>query len=239
MKKLYIIKTGATYSATAEQFGDFDAWTIKGLESLEGAIAVHDVERNCGLPAIEECAGVVITGSHSMVTDRLLWSIAIEEWIPSLLSFRVPLLGICYGHQLLAQAAGGKVDYHPAGKEMGTVPIQLLSEGTGDRLFRGVPVSFAAHVAHSQTVLSLPEGAVCLAQSNHEPHQAFRLGDCAWGVQFHPEYTADIMHSYIEEEAEELSAEGFAIADLLSTVVDTPDAAKTLRNFAQIVTEQN
>jgi GMP synthase (glutamine-hydrolysing) len=173
----------------------------------------------------------------TMVTDNLPWSIRVEKWIQCLLISQIPLLGICYGHQLLARTAGGQVGFHPIGEEIGTVSIHLLPECADDLLFCDLPRSFWAHVAHSQTVLSLPPDALCLASSNHDPNQAFRLGCCAWGVQFHPEYTTKIMRSYIEEQADELCLAGLNVTELYDTVTETPFASQTLRNFAQIVEE--
>jgi len=170
-----------------------------------------------------------------MVTDDLPSSVKVEEWIPSLLEARTPLLGICYGHQLLARAAGGQVGFHPSGKEIGTLAIQLLPECANDPLFQGLPQSFFVHVTHLQTVRRLPSNATCLAANTHEPNQAFRLGDCAWGLQFHPEFDADIMRSYVEEQADELKSAGLDAAKILSGVAETPLAAKTLRNFARFV----
>jgi GMP synthase (glutamine-hydrolysing) len=146
-----------------------------------------------------------------------------------------PLLGICYGHQLLARAAGGQVGFHPSGKEIGTVQIRLLPDSADDALFMTVPQSFRAHVTHSQTVLRLPSEAVRLAANGHEPNHAFRIGDSAWGVQFHPEYDTGIMRSYIMEQSDELTPMCVDIPGLLGSVVETPAAARTLKNFMRIV----
>jgi GMP synthase (glutamine-hydrolysing) len=238
LNRLYVIKAGTTFSATAKQFGDFDTWTITALGKMNLEICTLDAEHGAALPAAVECAGVVITGSHAMVTDDLSWSIKIEEWILSLLKARTPLLGICYGHQLLAQAAGGQVGFHPRGKEIGTVKIQLEPECAKDALFQSLPQSFLGHTTHSQTVLRLPSSATRLAANPYEPNHAFRLGDCAWGVQFHPEYTANIMRSYIEAQADVLETTGLDVQGLLCAVTETPIAAKTLRNFARFVEER-
>jgi len=235
VRKLYIIKTGTTFSSTAKQFGDFDLWTIKGLGATHTELCVLDVEHGAALPSMEDCAGAIITGSHAMVTDELPWSIKLEKWIPSLLKTHIPLLGVCYGHQLLARAAGGQVVTHPSGKEIGTVLIQLLPNSANDALFMTIPQSFRAHVSHSQTVSRLPAGAVRLAFNEYEPNHAFRIGDCAWGIQFHPEYNSDIMKSYILEQEDELISSGIDIPQLLGAVEETPAAATILRNFTHIV----
>jgi GMP synthase (glutamine-hydrolysing) len=147
----------------------------------------------------------------------------------------VPFFGICYGHQLLARAVGGQVGFHPGGKEIGTVAIHLLPDCSDDALFRSLPQGFFAHAAHSQTVLHLPPNAIRLAANTFEANHAFRLGDWAWGVQFHPEYNADIMGSYIREQADELASAGLNVRELLLAVAETPVAARTIRNFGRVV----
>jgi GMP synthase (glutamine-hydrolysing) len=235
MKKLYIIKAGTTFPATRKQFGDFDRWTETALGSVEMEVRIVDAEQGASLPPEEECAGMVITGSHAMVTDNAAWSIKLEHWIAVLLKTSTPFFGICYGHQLLARAAGGRVGFHPRGKEVGTVKVRLLPDCSKDPIFQSLPKSLFVHVSHSQAVLELPKAATRLAASAHDPNHAFRLGNCAWGVQFHPEYTAGIMRSYIEEQKSELESAGIDASHLLSGVSETPIAAQILRRFAKFV----
>jgi GMP synthase (glutamine-hydrolysing) len=210
-------------------------WTLNGLQLNSSEGEVVDVAAGDSMPDAKACGGVVVTGSHAMVTDNLPWSVAIAAWIPSIIAAEVPFLGICYGHQLLAQAMGGTVGFHPGGEEIGTVDIHLLPDSRTDPLFCSLPSPFKAHTTHSQTVLSLPPGAVCLASNSFEPHHAFRLGSCAWGVQFHPEYDRKIMESYVVEQTEELAAAGHSIPELLRTIADTPEAATILRRFGRMM----
>lgn len=235
MKKLNIIKIGTTFPETQQSLGDFDRWTSDALGPLEIEPGIVDVEHGEPLPEAGECAGVVITGSHSMVTDELSWSLRLEAWLQSLLEAQVPILGICYGHQLLARAAGGEVGFHPQGMEIGTVSVRATAQSSSDPLFAGLPESFAAHTTHSQTVLKLPEGAVRLAFNAHEANHAFRLGECAWGVQFHPEYTAVIMQAYIREQGAQIEKAGGDVSRLLDEVSETPMASSILQGFAGYV----
>lgn len=205
------------------------------LGAVDVETCVVDAEHGTALPAAGDCEGMVITGSHAMVTDDLAWRVKLEEWIPSLLEARMPLFGICYGHQLLVRATGGQVAFHRCGREIGTVAVQLLPDSMNDALFRMLPQSFFVHVTHSQTVRALPPGARRLAANAFEPNHAFRFGDCAWGVQFHPEYNADIMQSYIKEQAVEIESAGLDVSELLREVVQTSVAAKTLKSFARFV----
>lgn len=238
MKTIYIIKIGTTFPSTEKRLGDFDQWTADALGPVDVGLGVVNAEHGGPLPRQEDCAGVVITGSHAMVTDDLPWSVRLKEWIQNLLEAHVPLFGICYGHQLLAQAAGGRIDFHPHGREIGTVSIQLLPSCSDDPVFQGLLSPFPAHVSHSQTVLSLPKAAIRLASNTHERNHAFRIGECAWGVQFHPEFSVDIMRSYIQEGTDQLESEGFDVPRLSSAVSETPIATQVLRNFANFVVKK-
>ncbi|SEM49929.1 GMP synthase (glutamine-hydrolysing) [Syntrophus gentianae] len=237
MSRIFLLKTGSSFPGTVRQWGDFESWTIKGLDLSADEVQVLDLPNGDPLPEVEACRGVVVTGSHAMVTDRLPWSMALEAWVPALIEAGIPFLGICYGHQLLAQAQGGTVGFHPGGKEIGTVDIHLLPVSSTDPLFCGLPSPFSAHTTHSQSVLSLPPDAIRLASNSFEPNHAFRIGPCAWGIQFHPEYDTKIMESYVMEQAKELEESRRDIQEVLRTIRDTPVAAAILRRFAFIASK--
>jgi GMP synthase (glutamine-hydrolysing) len=98
------------------------------------------------------------------------------------------------------------VDYHPGGREIGTVDIDLLPAAVDDPLFASLPPGFSAHVVHAQTVMEPPPGAVRLAENAFEPTHAFRVGRRAWGVQFHPEFDLVRMTGYVDRLAADLVA---------------------------------
>ena len=235
MRNVYIIKAGTTFPEIAEKYGDFDLWTIKSMGITPDEAVIIDAQNNEPLPGPEKCSGVVITGSHAMVTDHHPWSDRLLEWIPEIIKENIPYLGICYGHQLLAEAMGGKVGFHPRGKEIGTVDIELSSESENDPLFKEIPKHFPVHVTHSQCVLKLPRKAVKLASNSFEPFHAFRTGKCAWGVQFHPEYNTHIMKGYIIQQADELTKSGRDIDEIMMTVKETPEASKIMKIFSDLI----
>jgi GMP synthase (glutamine-hydrolysing) len=234
MARLFIIKVGDTFPAIAKRCGDFDSWISAGLGPDADKPMVIQMHKGEALPLVEECKGVIVTGSHAMVTENHSWSARLIAWIPMVIRRNIPYLGICYGHQLLAKALGGKVGDHPRGKEMGTVGIDLFPESRRDPLFSGLPGNVFVHSAHSQTVFSLPHKAVLLAGNSFEPHHAFRIGDTAWGVQFHPEFDEAIMTSYISEQEKELREAGVNVRTLLAHVKPTPDAVGLLRRFSTL-----
>jgi GMP synthase (glutamine-hydrolysing) len=188
------------------------------------------------LPQPGDVAGVIITGSHSMVTDHESWSERAAAWLRRVVERQTPMLGICYGHQLLAYALGGEVGNNPHGHETGTVNVYLNEAGCADRLLGGLANPLRMQVSHQQTVLRLPSGAKCLAWSDRDAHQAFLVGDNAWGVQFHPEFNADAVRAYAQDEQEILRAEGQDPAWISAQVEETIYGTQILRRFAQIAT---
>lgn len=234
--KVVILKTGSTYPAIKEQFGDFDEWFLREL-SPELEITVFNAEAGELPTAPTDWDGIVVTGSPAMVSDREPWSEKAADWLAQAVNQSVPVLGVCYGHQLLAHALGGEVGYHPKGRESGTQRVELLTSAQDDPLFGHMPNTFSAQLTHKQSVLSLPPGAVLLGYNEHEPHQAFRVGKCAWGVQFHPEFSHAIMRAYLGVQAPDLESEGLESQAMIDSVSDAPEASGLLKRFSTLVTE--
>lgn len=233
-KKLLVIRTGSTFPDTAEALGDFEDWIKAGLALPPDLVEVVDAELGNGFPGPETVLGAVISGAHAMVTDEPDWSLGLERWVRVLVKARVPVLGICYGHQVLARAMGGAVAFHPRGTEIGTVEIRCLPASRHDPLFKALPPVFRGHVVHFQTVVRLPENAVLLAQNEFEPHHGFRVGDSAWGVQFHPEFSADAVREYLRHMEDAIRNQGQDPDNLRASVSETPCSADLLRRFGRL-----
>ena len=195
---------------------------------------VHDAVAGGALPAHDRIAGVVITGSHAMVSAREPWSEALVPWLRTAVRQQTPVLGICYGHQLLAHALGGRIEHHPEGVEIGTVTVELNDAAASDALLGCLPESFPAQAVHWHSVRRLPPGAVLLARSAHESHHAFRVGPSAWGVQFHPEFSDTALRAYLDGLGPLLADEGLDAAAIAARLRPTPEAASVLPRFAQL-----
>lgn len=228
-RPLLIIAAGKTFSDLSLSQGDFSDWIAHGVGQgvPQRHMNAHEAD---GYPDPADIAGVIVSGSHDMVSDRAAWSERLGQWMKRCVEAGVPVLGICYGHQLLAHAMGGHVGNLPAGPEVGTRQILLNAQARDDALLGALPDHFPAQLVHYQSALSLPPGAVLLAGSAEEPHQAFRVGRCGWGVQFHPEFSADAMRGYIGRMNGSLAN----APQLLDDVRPTPAAASILQRFAAI-----
>lgn len=125
--------------------------------------------------------GAIITGSQSSVYDDRPWIQTLSRWVEGAISDGLPVLGVCWGHQLLAQILGGTV--RGGTYELGYVQV---SQETADPIWDGIPDPFTVFATHSDHVVSIPPDATLLA-SNDTGVQAFRQ-EQVYAVQFHPEY---------------------------------------------------
>ena len=226
-----VIETGQPVPSM-RRHGRFAHWIRTAAGLARGEVEAVDVQSREAPPA-RGYAGVIVSGSGAMVSDREPWSERTADWLRDAAHAGVPVFGICYGHQLLAHALGGEVGDNPHGIEMGTIDVTLLPQANDDPLFVGLPACIKAQASHLQAVLRLPAGAELLATSALDPWHAFRWGESSWGVQFHPEFSAGHMRGYIEARAEALRRGGQDAVALHGAVRAAPDARRVLRRFVR------
>ncbi|MBP1473127.1 glutamine amidotransferase [Frateuria sp. MAH-13] len=231
MKPILIIRTGRAPDSIRARHGDFPHWLRLCAALSPLRVKVVDVAAGESLPPSKDVAGALITGSAAMVTERAAWSERTAGWIRDAMDDHLPLFGVCYGHQLMAHALGGRVDYLPGGREIGTLPIELTPAAGHDPLTERLPASFRAHTTHEQSVLEPPSGATVLARSARDPHHLLRYGPNAISVQFHPEFNADVMRAYIRRKHQAMQREGSDPLQIWREVAATPIARRILRGF--------
>jgi GMP synthase (glutamine-hydrolysing) len=148
---------------------------------------------------IDGDALIVLGGTRGAEDDDFWpWLPATRQLLAHSTEAGVPVLGICLGAQLLAVATGGKVEPGAAGIEAGVVSARWRPESAHDPLVRGLPDPFPGPSMHRDAVTVLPPGAVWLAETDMYAHQAFRVGERAWGVQFHPEVSRETFQGWAD-----------------------------------------
>lgn len=235
VSRVLVLQTGTTLPLLAARRGDFADWFMRSAALSRHDIEVVRTDRGDALPSARRFAAVLVTGSASMVTDRAAWSEHAAEWLAAIVRTGVvPVLGVCYGHQLLAHGLGGRVDWNPLGRQIGTKRLVTAPCAFDDPLFAGTGAGFRAQTTHQQSVIAPPPGAQVLASSSLDPHQALRFGARAWGVQFHPEFSAGVMAGYIRGRSERLVSEGFDPSALLRECGPAPQARRLLQRFVRL-----
>ncbi|MFF2008585.1 type 1 glutamine amidotransferase [Streptomyces sp. NPDC058195] len=235
--------TGVTATALVVQNvsgggpGRWAAWLT------ERGVTVRVVRAHEGAPLpdrLEDSALVVLGGAFLPDDDvRAPWLPAVRALLRQALAERTPVFGICLGGQMLAHVAGGEVRGHHGPPEFGSTRLDLRPEASDDPLFHGLPAHVSAIENHVDAITALPAGAHWLVRSEHCPYQAFRIGSAAWGVQFHPENTAERIRGW---NSDRLHRNGAPTPQTLHAraLRDEPAATETWRTvahrFADIVT---
>jgi GMP synthase (glutamine-hydrolysing) len=244
--RLLILKAGDTVGAIIERHGDFDRMFEAPIAGLDLEIQVVPVHRGDPLPDIGAVEAVIITGSPSSVTKREPWADALARYTSDLVDAGRPLLGVCYGHQILAHARGGRVEQNPLGYEIGTIDLEITGAGRADPLIGSLRGPMRFQSVHADAVVSLPEEAQLLATSERSAVQAFSIGDRTWGVQFHPEMTRSIMSMYVDARIENVRADALRsredpearLAAVRRSITDTPSGPELLIRFIALAKEK-
>jgi GMP synthase-like glutamine amidotransferase len=180
--------------------------------------------------------GAVVLGGAMAPTDddRCPWLPTVRQLMTEAVASSVPLLGICLGAQLLALACGGAVRRGMNGPELGVLDLDVHPAAAGDPLFAGLASPSPVVQWHWEEIWALPAGATLMAGSRTYANQVFRVGDCAWGVQGHPEVTAQIAAEWGREDSPLLIAAGRRPDELVAEVRRHEEVlAKTWRPVAE------
>ncbi|QDE85193.1 glutamine amidotransferase [Myxococcus xanthus] len=242
VKNVLLLKAGDAAEPVRVSVGDYDRWFLQtiGLSGYHFDIVL--AHRGAPLPTrADGYDAVMMTGSPLSVT-------ALEPWMKRAADFMVeagergtPVLGVCFGQQLLAHAYGGRVSRNPQGRETGSVEVTLTEAGKQDPLFDGVPERFIAQATHEDIVSHIPDGAHVLAGNANTAAQALAFRPNVRGVQFHPEAGVDTLRAVIEARREGLerasvargAAPGEYVRQLLAGLTPSPAGRRILLNFLE------
>lgn len=161
--------------------------------SQESLHTVHPAKGEKLPDDVSYFAGSIIGGSKLSVNDNHEFIDRIKETIGELINNNIPLLGICFGMQLIATFLGGKVEKGKSGWETGITQIKLTDEGKNDLIFDKVEDNFTTPTAHEEVVTVLPSDGIELAYNDNYRNQAVRFNKSTWGIQFHPERTKGVI----------------------------------------------
>lgn len=197
-KRFAVLEAGTANPRAYERLGGYGDMFIRLLAEPGESWDVHDVEHG-RFPADPGLyAGFVITGSRYSVYDDVPWIRELETCVRRIQEAGSRLLGVCFGHQVIARALGGEVDLNPAGWDAGVRPVRLTDAGRAHPLLRGAHNPIHILEVHKDRVSRLPPGAEHLAFSERTPFEMFSIGSSVFSLQGHPEYDAEVVAEGIE-----------------------------------------
>jgi len=204
-------------------------------EHLTVPYVVCHLYNGCQLPRLADISALIVLGgamgandeqSHPFLAD-------LKKLISTIVGSGIPYLGICLGGQLLAAVLGAKVA-SKRWEERGNLDVSLTDEGGRDPLFSGICRKFGTFQWHHDS-FDIPEEGILLASSPACPNQAFRVGESAWGLQFHPEVTERIIRDWCAwEHSTSVKTEEFVTAFSRAADAYRATARRLLQNFLQI-----
>ncbi len=233
MGTILIIKTGSILDVVKQKYGDFEDLILNQIGIGKDSANVISVYKNEPPYLPRGTSSIIITGSKAMITDEEPWMKVTAAWLKKIYHNNIPVLGICFGHQLLAYAFGGNVGYHPNGPEYGQSLIKKVGDVSKDPLFGGLPEEFLGYVAHYQSILQLPDQAHVLAASDFEASHGVKFKNNIWGVQFHPEFNKEIANHYLEYQEEVLKSRGYRVEQLSQQIQEPEYGRQILQRLYQ------
>ncbi len=195
MKNILVIKYGDTYPEILDKYGSFDDWVIEQSNLPRNVFKIFDLSKGQKLRHPGEYIAAIITGSHHNVNEKSQWISYLKDWIITAQYSNTYVLGICFGHQIIAEALGGKVSQNKKGLHIGADKISLSKEGINDPLFKNINKNTRYYFSHNYSIDQAPEQSEVLANNDKCSVAAFKKNKL-YGVQFHPEFTGNIFEMY-------------------------------------------
>lgn len=228
--KIGILETGRPPEGL-EGHGSYPAM-FERLLGPDYEYAVYPVIDDVLPAAVDEVDAWLVTGSRFGVYDDAPWIRRLEAFLRAAMAAGVPIVGICFGHQLLAQAMGAKVEKAAAGWGAGPHQYEVVARPAW---LNGAGEHVTLNAMHQDQVLSLPPGATLVARSAFCPYAVLAYGDRAMSIQAHPEFDNAYERALIELRRGGLIPEDRA-APALARLGDAPEAPDA-RNAAAWIRE--
>ena len=187
MSRVTIIETGIVSPKNRERHGSYPQMFERMIGAADASVAFDTVSIAAGepLPDIGGLQAILITGSSAGVYDDFGWIAPLEAFVRAANQRKVPMVGVCFGHQLIAQALGGTARKSDKGWGLGR---HVYDVAAGNGLIEGTRIALAC--AHQDQVVTPPAGATTILSSDFTPHAGLLYaGGTTFSVQAHPEFT--------------------------------------------------
>ncbi|MFL6237951.1 MAG: type 1 glutamine amidotransferase [Actinomycetes bacterium] len=201
-------------------------WLAEVLDDAGMSVDIRAMYDGAALPRVDEVGALVVLGGPMGAYDdeQVPWLGEVKQLMVGAVEHHIPTLGVCLGAQLLAVACGGRVTKGAAGPELGLGDVRLTGDARDDALLGALERDVQTVQWHWDCIELLPQGAVPLASSTAYENQAFRLGEQAWGFQFHPEVTLPLVAQWAQDDASGVREAGLDPTHVVGAVADAERA---------------
>jgi GMP synthase-like glutamine amidotransferase len=220
LSRIGLLRCGRVHPAAREDGGCYPELFASLLAAYPLEITTFDADHGELPSSPDDLDGWIISGARASVLDAAGWLDDTAAFVGQALAAERPVVGVCFGHQLLAKLSGGRVERAAGGWGLGVLPYEVV----GRQPWMTPAVDrFRLIASHEDQVVELPPDARLLASSDHCPNAMFALGARAVGVQAHPEFTVPGTRRLIDAREELVGVETAAAAR--TSLAEPPDAA--------------
>ncbi|PVZ70576.1 glutamine amidotransferase-related protein [Pelagibaculum spongiae] len=231
--KIGILQCDDVQEALQLEFGNYPCMFQNLLNQISNDLTwqVYDVRIGEYPEHLDDCDGYISTGSRYGVNDSLAWLEPLEAFVQKAYRAKKPFVGICFGHQLIAKALGGKVDRSEKGWGAGISFNQIVVQTPWMKPQQN---GLDLVVSHQDQVVELPENAQVLAQSSFCLNYMIQIGSSMLGIQGHPEFSRAYSSALTNARRDRIPAHRVREAlNSLHADVDDLTMARWILNFLQ------
>lgn len=211
----------------------------ESLEEINISFKFFNPTRNEMPNNLDEADGIILSGSGEFFITKEpgkdTWMPQVLQSIDEALAKDIPLLGLCFGSQLLAKHQGAEISKEKQYSEVGVYEILMFDIAKSDPIFSSMPEKYTVILGHKETPINLPDNLVALGRSDQVPAQAIRVkGKNAWSVLFHPEINKKQLLERLSMFPEYIEDRG-KLEELNKTWGEVPHAVEVIRSFARFI----
>lgn len=230
MIKVVILSAGPGLPEIVEKYGHSSDWIPELLPENEIEFSIRKIYED-DFGNIDEADAWIITGSKYSVYDDCEWIDNLKIFVSKLILNNKSILGICFGHQLIAECLGSEVKKNTKGWELGSYNISFSEVGKSHKLLDGLTETDVVYESHQDVVCNMAEGMTELAMTD-KANQSFSYNDNIFGVQFHPEFSYDVTRLLMDLRIQK----GIKVDS--NTLIESKNSHKVLTNFISLVKEK-